>query len=312
MKYRIMLLASIFLLQVLSPHQGYTQGCSDAGFCTIGAIKPSTTGDSSRHKHAITLLSAIGTGDDGVLVVTPALQHDWQLSARWSLQTKVAANYADGTLGSTFDFGDIYLSGSYLFNPAAAWQWTGLAGIKIPLSKSNLSEGGMPLPMQYQSSLGTFDFIAGISLASQHWQFAAAFQQPLTDENKNGFLYEYWNGKSEALNYPETNRFQRKGDVLLRGSRNFSAGQKWQFNAGVLAIFHLGEDRYVNPFMGQDAVSIAGSSGTTLNLTGAVWFDAGKRTRLGLTGGVPLAVREVRPDGLTRQWVLAPEIRWNF
>ena len=170
----------------------------------------------------------------------------------------------------------------------------------------------MPLPMQYQSSLGTFDLIAGLTFSDKHWQFSAGYQQPLSGENKNGFLPEYWNGKPESMNYPSTFSFNRKGDVLLRGARSFSTGNNLFFNAGLLAIYHLGKDKYTNPFEGNRVMDIDGSQGLTLNLTGAAYWQAGKRTRLGISAGIPLAVREVRPDGLTRSWVMAPEISWTF
>jgi hypothetical protein len=105
---------------------------------------------------------------------------------------------------------------------------------------------------------------------------------------------------------------ERKGDVLLRASRNFSSKGSFSFNTGLLGIFHLGEDSYTNPFESNMMLPINGSSGLTLNLTGAAYWQVGKQTRVGLTGGIPLVVRDVRPDGLTRSWVLSPEISWSF
>jgi hypothetical protein len=208
--------------------------------------------------------------------------------------------------------GDIYLSASREKALKSDWFFTYTAGFKIPLNQANASEMGMPLPMQYQSSLGTFDVIAGFTINSPQWQFSAAYQQPLSGENRNGFLPEYWNGKPEADNYPPSFMLDRKGDVLLRASRNFRPSPTVGFNTGLLGIFHLGNDKYTNPFEGNRVIPIEGSSGLTLNLTGAVYWQAGKNTQVGLTAGVPLVVRDVRPDGLTRSWVVSPEISWSF
>ncbi len=303
------------MVVILSFTKVFSQGCSDAGFCTIGALKPLPPGDNSPENkgiHRISFLTPIGQGDESVFVLTPGVQYDYFSPKGLNLQARITANYADGNLGTAFGAGDIYLSASRTKALNENWTFTPTLGVKIPLSQSNISEAGMPLPMQYQSSLGTFDVIAGLTFAQKHWQFSAGYQQPLSGENKNGFLPEFWNGKPESMNYPSTFSFNRRGDVLLKGSRNFGKDNSLYFNAGLLAIYHLGEDEYTNPFEGNMIQPIDGSFGLTLNLTGAAFWQVGKKTRLGITAGVPLVVRDVRPDGLTRSWVIAPEVSWSF
>ncbi len=291
------------------------QGCSDAGFCTVGSFKHETfesgNKDSTRQKHRITLLAPIGVGDEDVVVFTPGLQYDYFASSSLSLQARVTANYADGNLGNAFGAGDIFLTASYTFPHKKKWYTQITAGEKIPLNLSTLKEGDRSLPMQYQSSLGTFDLIAGVTVSNNDWQFSTALQQPLSGKNRNNFLPVYWD-KPEAMNYPPTNDFNRKGDVLLRVGKNFNLGNKLILNAGVLSIFHLGEDEYIDANISNDPIAIKGSDGVTVNITGAVWWQVNNRTRLGFTGGVPVVSRDVRPDGLTRNFVFAPEISLNF
>jgi hypothetical protein len=306
---------SILVLPIFFSSDSFSQGCSDAGFCTIGALKPSLATDKALNNkgvHRISFLTPFGQGDENVFVWNPGLQYDYISSTGWSLQAKVTGNYASGNLGTANGAGDIYLSASKAGKLNERWNFTPTIGVKIPLSQSNISEAGMPLPMQYQSSLGTFDVIAGLTFSDKHWQFSAGYQQPLSGENKNGFLPEYWNGKPESMNYPPSFMFDRKGDLLLRALRGFGNRNDLNFNAGLLAIYHLGEDQYTNPFEGNKVLPVNGSSGLTLNLTGAAYWQAGKRTRVGITAGVPLIVRDVRPDGLTRSWVVAPEISLSF
>jgi hypothetical protein len=306
----------LFLLGFsLLAYNGNAQGCSDAGFCTIGAFKPEVnpTGKGEKqHKHRITFLTPIGQGDDDVLVWTPGLQYDYFTSNGWNFQGKLTGNYADGSLGSAYGAGDIYLSASKANPIKNNWQISYTLGFKIPLNAANASNEGMPLPMQYQSSLGTFDLIAGATIGNDKWQFSTGYQQPLTGANKNGFLPEYWNGKPEADAYPPSFMLERKGDILLRASRSFQSKGSFSFNAGLLGIIHLGEDIYTNPFEGNMMLPITGSSGLTLNITGAAYWQLGTNIRVGLTGGIPMVVRDVRPDGLTRSWVLSPEISWTF
>lgn len=303
-----------FIITATLPAISIAQGCSDAGFCSIGAIKPATANSetSPKTKHRFTVLTPVGQGDDGVIVFNPGLQYDFTSTKGWNIQTKITGNYASGNLGSYTGAGDIFLAATRTATLAKKWSIAYTAGVKIPLSSSNGSEAGMPLPMQYQSSIGTFDGILGLTIANTSWQFSAGYQQPLSGANKNGFLPAFWNGKPEANNYPSTFRLNRKGDALLRATRHFGAGKNLMWNTGLLAILHMGEDEYTNPFEGNRKVAIAGSSGLTLNLTGAAYYKLGKKTTLGLNAGIPLVVRNVRPDGLTRSWVIAPEISWSF
>ncbi|GAB4044713.1 hypothetical protein [Spirosoma litoris] len=283
------------------------QGCSDAGFCTIGALKQHALADQTKQK--ITLLVPVGLGDQSVLVLTPGIQYDRQLSARWAVQGKLTANYASGDLGHAGGLGDVFLSGTYSFPTKSAWMTALTLGTKLPLSNSNLKAGSQPLPMQYQSSLGTVDAIVGLSMNSTRWQFSAGWQQPLTGANANTFMPDADNRK-EALAYPPSNQFTRKADVLARTAYMLVAKNKVTINAGLLGIYHLGTDTYTD--LSGRSRAIAGSDGLTLNATLAGWWNVSSRMRLGFTGGVPLIVREVRPDGLTRSVVFAPEISWNF
>ena len=83
------------------------QGCSDAGFCTIGDL---SHGADESKKLKIAFVLPVGRGDDGVLVVTPAVQMDNAVSDHLILQTKLTFNYATGNLASIAGFGDFYLS----------------------------------------------------------------------------------------------------------------------------------------------------------------------------------------------------------
>jgi hypothetical protein len=309
MKYLLFPVATGFLS--LLAVNAFSQGCSDAGFCTIGNLAISQTGKLQKDKNQLTFSVPAGAGDEGVFIVSPALEYTRAISGKWSVQGKLTANYASGNLGSAFGPGDVFISGTYLFNPSAAWKLSATLGTKLPLSQGNLKADGRSLPMQYQSSLGTVDLIAGLSLSNVHWQFAAGWQQPLTGINRNNFLPEYWDDPS-ANKYPPSNDFDRKGDVLLRAAYLFSAPNKLSFTAGLLGIYHLGEDTYINANIRPGPIPLKGSQGLTLNVTASVRYPISKRISAGITGGLPLAVRDVRPDGLTRSFVIAPEIRMAF
>jgi hypothetical protein len=301
---------ALFILIVAHPKSGFAQGCSDAGFCTIGNLNQQH-GTTINRGQKLTLLLPLGVGDENVLIFTPGLQYDHQLSNHWAVQGKLTANYATGNLGAATGLGDIFLSGTYLFDEKKKWKTSITLGTKLPLNLGNLKTDGISLPMQYQSSLGTIDLITGFSIANEHWQFSGGWQQPLSGINRNNFLPEYWN-KSEAEKYPPSNDFKRKGDILLRVAYTIHVKQKFTLTTGLLGIYHISEDTYVNANISNNPIIIRGSQGLTLNATLAGFWKVSDHIMIGFSAGAPLLFRDVRPDGLTRSIVVAPEVRWNF
>jgi len=112
MKRRLPTISGVFILCSFSAYQSCAQGCSDAGFCTIGNLSHQRA-DSISNDQKISLLLPFGVGDEDVF--TPGIQYDNQLSNRWAIQAKVTTNYAEGNLGSASGLGDIFLSGTHTF-----------------------------------------------------------------------------------------------------------------------------------------------------------------------------------------------------
>ena len=295
----------------LTAHVSNAQGCSDAGFCTIGSLKPGHSDFEASKKQKLSFLLSNGIGDENVYVFTPGIQYDNRLSSRWAIQTRLTGNFASGNLGNASGLGDLILSGTYSPVSKSKTIVSFLLGTKLPLNNSNLTTANKPLPMQYQSSLGTIDAIAGITLAHEKWLFAIAVQQPLTGRNRNTFLPVYW-GTAAAAKYSPTNDFNRKGDVLLRADYSPKTAEKWTVHLGLLGIYHLGKDTYIDGNISKNPISLNGSDGLTLNGTFAVQYQTGRSFSLGLSGGVPFVVRDIRPDGLTRKFVISPEFVFHF
>lgn len=295
----------LFIIFLAPSAKILAQGCSDAGFCTIGGIKTYGSDSANSKKQSITVLLPFGLGDEGVMVYTPGIQYDRKLGKQWAIQAKLTANYATGNLGDATGLGDIFLATTYSPTSKHTWKIAFTFGTKLPLNNSNITTNGKPLPLQYQSSLGTVDVIAGISIGNKKWQLAAAYQQPISGSNGNTFLPIYW-GTSEAAKFAPGNNFNRKPDVLLRVGHDFFNTKQWKLNGGLLGVYHLGNDTYTN--ISNQEMSINGSNGLTLNGTFALWYQANKKITFGLTGGVPFIVRDVRADGLTRSFVLSPEL----
>lgn len=284
------------------------QGCSDAGFCTLGNLGQQRH-DTTLSTNKVSLIVPVGIGDGEVLVITPALQYERELNKHWLIQSKITANYAQGSLDNTAGPGDIFLTSTYVVTTKHRWVSTLMVGTKLPMNSGNLKKNGKSLPMQYQSSLGTADFIAGIQISNQHFQLAAGWQQPFSSTNNNQFLPADWS-EPDAQLFPPTNNFKRRADVLLRGSYSHVFSDFLELSGGLLGIYHLGEDQFTDE--NNKSQVIEGSDGLTLNITLRGKWVMNKNLELGFMAGVPLVVRSVRPDGLTRSFVFAPEISWRF
>jgi len=298
----------LFIMLTLSAANVAAQGCSDAGFCTMGAMKHGGE-DSTNYKHKVTLSWANGLGDDGVFVSTPGLTYEMRANRNYTVQVKATGNYASGRLGNATSAGDLYASATGNVKNGDQCRIAITAGVKIPLSNSGVPYKGMPLPMQYQGSLGTYDAIGGITVTHKRWLISAGYQQPLSGHNDNEFLYSAWPG-TDTKAYPQSNKLRRRADALLKAGYALTVGKRWIFTPGMLGVYHVGEDTYYDPVKAKE-MDLSGSDGLTLNATLNVQYRA-HRWSIGLLAGRPIAVRDIRPDGLTRSIVLAPELSYNF
>jgi hypothetical protein len=299
------------LLAFLIMNNVFSQGCSDAGFCTIGAIKAGPVDSLREKKNKVSALGAFGLGDQHVFVFTPALQYEYLFGIHWTFQVKITSNYANGNLGNALGFGDIFFSTTYLLLPKKKYKDFLTIGTKLPLSAGDIRSRNGALPMQYQSSLGTIDLIVGYSFKWKKLMANAAWQQPISGSNQNTFLPANENSEF-ALGYSPSNRFKRKADVLLRVGYQILTKERFNLNVTALGIYHVGEDTYVDASKQSSEIKISGSKGLTLNLTTLVSYKINSRVTISISGGAPLLVRQVRPDGLTRAFSLSPQIDYAF
>ena len=272
----------------------FAQGCSDAGICSIGNGFQTTD---KELKNGIEVGSIIGAGEADVTYISPYITYIRTINERLSLSSKVTYSVAGGSFGQRGAFGDAYLIGNYNWKPKTNTQWSSLLGLKIPFTSSNLKINEFSIPLDYQSSLGTFDVIAGLNLNYKKWDFNTAVQIPVFNNNKNSFFKEF----SNTDDFTSTNLFERKSDALFRTTYTFqTSNKKFTFKPNVLFIYHLGEDSFENVFGNRE--TIQNSDGLTINgnIIGAYAISAKNSIELSLA--TPFVVREVRPDGLTRKF----------
>jgi hypothetical protein len=288
---KILILIIITLFTNASSH---AQGCSDAGICSIG---------NSFHtiekilKNGIEIGSIFGAGESDVTYFSPYLTYTRVLNDQLSLSSKITYSLASGSFGNRAAFGDGYLVGNYKWKTKKVSQWSTLLGFKIPFTNSNLKINKFSLPLDYQSSLGTFDLIVGLNLNYKKWDFNTGIQIPVFNNNKNSYFSEY----SGTDDFPSTNLFERKSDALFRATYSrITTNKKFTFRPNILFIYHLGEDSYESIFGKRE--NIVGSDGLTINGNLISSYAINKRNSLEVSLATPFLVRDIRPDGLTRKF----------
>ncbi len=281
------------------------QGCSDAGLCTIEPFKPLSEMENAENPNKLNVGLSMGVADYDIAVYGGALGYSRTFSEKWSIDTKITFLSQGGNDINVSGPGDIFLN----LNHNLSQRFTITMGAKIPMTKADKMYNDLPLPMDYQSSLGTLDFLGGISYALDNWLFAIGVQIPV-EQNENAFFSDLYPPESPLAVIQTTNKFQRSADVLMRISRPFAVNEKMTITPGLLPIYHLGEDEFTD--IDGIVTPIDGSDGLTLNGTVFVDYNLGAANVLEFSLGFPFIVRESRPDGLTRGFVLGVGYEKSF
>lgn len=281
------------------------QGCSDAGFCTLGSFKPGALDSNSNFRNQLKFGLSYGSADHSISIFGPYLEYHRVLNKKLTFNAKLSSISQSGNGISVFGFSDLFLNADYFAGPAGRITM----GFKLPLNDGSKIRNGLPLPMDYQSSLGTLDFLLGISRQMNKFHLSLALQQPLA-QNQNEFIAEDYPAGSPIKSFQSTNRFMRKGDLMLRAAYPWQVSPLFKITPGLLPVFHLGKDKYTDK-EGVERV-IDGSQGLTLNGTAHFDYAINNKHSLQLNAGVPFIVRKERPDGLTRSFIVTLEFRKGF
>jgi len=293
-----------FLLSV-SLNAAFSQGCSDAGFCSVNGIKPTNSDTIQHSKNEIRVGINYGQADFNITTIGAYLDYSRIINQLLSFNLKFTAINQEGNNLTNSGLSDLYFTTNYQLHKKIGLT----TGVKFPLNDGNISKNGLPLPLDYQPSLGTIDYLLGVSTSIKKLQIVGAWQQPIT-QNENQFIAESYPENSFLRNFRSTRNFQRAGDVLLRLSYPVNINSKITFTPSILSIYHLKEDRYTAT--NGITKAIVGSSGLTLNANLFLDYKFNDKSSFHLNTGVPFIVRTTRPDGLTRSLVLSLEFKQQF
>jgi hypothetical protein len=312
MRKRLLILYSIFFSFTVD--HLHAQGCSDAGFCTMGAMKP----DQPFNKKIEFKLRSMevsfyrGTTTLSPVVYVATADLNFSLNSKTSFQVKLPYQAVTGTLSNTSGLGDISLCFTRNVFTTEKFDVNVSVGGKIPSNHADKDVNGYPLPMYYQTSLGTYDFITGVSLISRKWLFATGIQYPF-NKNDNQFLWSRWENGPEHMEYireyPVGNELKRGTDVMLRAERNFRFS-RLNFTLGVLPIFRITKDEIAD----KDGKRIKpdGASGMALSGIFTTGYNFNVQSGVKLLLGHKIVQRDVNPDGLTRKFVSTLSYYYRF
>lgn len=289
----------ILLLMVMEDLSA--QASADPGFGNVGSLGVlPVLPDSTPQTSSLRITQSVGLGEDGVWVVHSLLDAHLQLSQKIRFQIRGPLQMSRSSDARTVSIGDIFLIYSYNLLQKQQHVLVANAGVKLPTNQSNMTWQDSILPMVYQTSLGSVDAILSVQHKwHQPWgvlSFSAGYQLPFFHINRN--------------KTPETLELRRKADILLKAEPLFKVGKKWHIGAGMLWIYHTGNDTRLSET--GKRIEIAGSKGSSLNLQGAVHWQAAKNIQLGMTFGAPVVSRDIQPDGLKRIFVVNPYFQLGF
>ena len=316
------------LLGLFLSAQAIAQGCSDAGFCTMGAMKP----DQAYSKKINFKLRSIelsyykGTTKTTTNISVANLDVSFGISDRTGFQIKIPYQSTSGSMGKAAGLGDLSLSVTHNLHRFKKFELNGTIGIKIPTNNSDIvSQGrqqplsvGLVLPMYYQISLGSWDIVAGASLINENWLIAVGYQNALS-ANNNTFKQEEWTppaypSETYSQNYDEATKLKRGSDVMLRIERNFRFA-RYNFNIGLLSIYRITKDQIIiedDVTQVQAYEKLEGTTGAALTGLFGFGYNLNVNNSLKFTYGKKLTDREVNPDGLTREDVMIVAYLFRF
>lgn len=280
----------------------YSQGCSDAGFCSLANTTTlSNTYQKREFKSTLRFGASYGKADNDINAYNSSLEFTRIVNTNMAFNAKINFLAHAGNSIQTGEIGDVYLTGDFNLMP----DFRVTTGFKIPLHQGNKEKKGVVLPMDYQPTMGTFDFLFSIQRSFENWSVGTGIQIPLT-QNDNKFRSTNFIAEE---NFITTNGFRRNPDVWFKLAYMVKM-DKITFIPNLLPIAHLGDDTYMTD--AGDRKAIMGSRGVTLNIGTQVDIQLCKKAILGFNAAMPIVTREFRPDGLGRKYVLTLDYRYSF
>jgi hypothetical protein len=301
---------------------GSSQGCSDAGFCTMGALKPDQPFNKKIPFKLRSMEISFYRGTTTLSPIVYVATADFSFNViddRTFVQVKLPYQAVSGNFGNTSGLSDVSLCITRNIYTSEKFDIGVSLGTKLRSNDANLKddEFNLPLPMYYQVSLGTYDAIAGISLISRKWLFATGIQHAF-NENGNEFRWSEWEPvyqNGEGVDYVRANdpayHLKRGTDIMFRAERNFRF-TRFNITAGLLPIIRITQDEIESPATSGIRRKVDGTTGMALSGIITAGYNLNVKSGIRLLLGHKITLRENNPDGLTRELVTTLSYTYRF
>ena len=275
------------------------QGCSDAGACSIGSMDHQDE-EAVPPKIKLSYEQSFGLGEKFIFISQTSLTLEHRIFKNTAYIVRVPFIFTSGNIGNTTGIGDVIVSVVQQVMQTDKSQLGFLVGTRLRTNNSGFSFAGNPLPMAYQTSLGTYDIIGGVQYIWKTWNFYMAYQHPF-GRNQNQYLNDPEITDPKKIYY-ESAYLKRGDDLALRLQKDFKLKKQQTLQTGIMAIYRIQKSEIIK---NDKNVVLDGTSGITLNL----YLTYAKKLKgngiLYVTAAAPVIDRAYRADGLTRNFVLS-------
>ena len=279
--------------------QSFSQGCSDAGACSIGSMDEISE-EIKPPKFRLSYDQNVGLGEKFTFISTTSVIFEHRFLKSTSFVVRIPFIFTSGNLGNSTGIGDVLVSFIQQVFHGQNSQLGILVGGKLRTNNSDFTFVGNPLPMAYQTSLGTYDIIGGIEYIYKTWNFYFAYQHPF-GRNENQYLHPEGETDEKKLYY-ESAQLKRGDDIAFRVQKTFYLENGQILIPGILPIYRIQKSEIIR---NDKPEILEGSDGLTLNLFLTYSKKLKKNTIISLTGAFPVIDKDYRADGLTRNFVLS-------
>lgn len=295
---RYVLVLCLFIFSLASTASA--QGCSDAGACSISSLNVYDEAPTlNKTKVHFVMEQSFGLGEKFVFISQTTAGLQYLLFKSTLIELRIPFIFTYGNLGQTSGVGDLLLSVNQRLFRKNNRQLHLLVAGRLKSNAADFSYGGSPLPMVYQTSLGTYDAIAGLLYTVSYWDFYTAYQHSF-GRNKNDYLVRDTTLPANKK-YFESAQLKRGDDVYFRLRRTLLLKNENSITLTLLAIYRIQKDEIIK---NDKTVLLDGSQGLTLNL-GFTWSKKLKKGQtMDLMLSFPVIDRDYRADGLTRNLVV--------
>ena len=295
---------AVFVLFCLSAGTVLAQGCSDPGICTSGALNSASTQDSTSkinfteasmeallnanvasERHRIGLDMVYGIGVNKTNIYNAVVRYSARLKERLLVNIKIPFTYAQGDIGTTSGTGDLTFTMQNTFKSGNNISLAYTLGAIVPTNDGNLKYEGNAMPMTYQTSLGLYSALGGLSVRYKLWSAVVGYQHSF-GYNSNEFVRKgisvdsssaQFESQFDRKHYESSRHLSRGGDLILRLERGFQF-KKLSVVLGVLPILRLSNSRI--ELESGEVIEVDGSDGLTLNLTAGASYQLDPKKHL--------------------------------